>query len=80
MAFLTKHTLTLVFMFFLQPSDILSCPPDSVVSAVLSLLKICSGFSSPAASREVSRNVIGSSKVQKCALETLAALSDSTGK
>lgn len=69
-----------VLMFFLQPSDVLSCPPDSVVSAVLSVLKICSGFSSPAACREVSRNVIGSSKVQKCALETLRALSNSTGK
>ncbi|XP_029706235.1 integrator complex assembly factor BRAT1 isoform X2 [Takifugu rubripes] len=62
-----------------MPSDVLPCPPDSVVSAVLSLLKICSGFSSPTARREVSRNVIGSSKVQKCALETLAALSNSTG-
>lgn len=58
----------------------MSCPPDSIVSAVLSVLKICRGFSSPADCREVSRNVIGSSKVQKCALEALTALSNSPGK
>ncbi|CAF92735.1 unnamed protein product [Tetraodon nigroviridis] len=60
-----------------MPCDMVSCPPDSVVSAVLSVLKICSGFSPPADSRRVSRNVIGSSKVQKCALEALTALSAS---
>lgn len=66
--------------FSLQPSDALSCRPDSVVAAVLSTLKICAGSSSPAARSEVSRNIIGSSRVQRCALEALAAFVNSPGK
>ncbi|XP_029000914.1 BRCA1-associated ATM activator 1 isoform X2 [Betta splendens] len=65
----------------LLPADLLPCPPGLIVTAVLALLSISSGqnsaSSSPTATSctEVSRNVIGSSKVQKCALEALAALS-----
>lgn len=44
------------------------------------MLKICAGFSSPAARSEVSRNIIGSSKVQKCALEALAAFVNNPGR
>ncbi|KAM8773566.1 integrator complex assembly factor BRAT1 [Acanthopagrus schlegelii] len=58
----------------LMPSDVLPCPPDLIVTAVLSLLRICSGVSSSTGCSEVCRNVIGSSKVQKCALEALEAL------
>ncbi|XP_035811567.2 BRCA1-associated ATM activator 1 isoform X2 [Amphiprion ocellaris] len=68
----------------LMAADCLPCPPVLIVTAVLSLLKLCSGdSSSPSSSssgcREVSRNVIGSSKVQKCALDALTALSGSPG-
>ncbi|KAK5899228.1 hypothetical protein CesoFtcFv8_008727 [Champsocephalus esox] len=65
----------------LTPPDVLPCLPVSIVTAVLSLLKICSG-NSPSSSTgcsEVSRNVIGSGKVQKCALEALTTLTSSPG-
>ncbi|CAK6971780.1 BRCA1-associated ATM activator 1 [Scomber scombrus] len=63
------------------PDVLLTCHPAFVVLAVLSLLRICSGdsSSSPTGCREVYRNVIGSGKVQKCALEALTALSSSPG-
>uniref|UniRef100_A0A7N6B5P6 BRCA1-associated ATM activator 1 n=1 Tax=Anabas testudineus TaxID=64144 RepID=A0A7N6B5P6_ANATE len=57
---------------FHQPADVLPCPPGLIVTAVLTLLTICSGHTS--LSSEVFRNVIGSGKVQKCALEALTAL------
>ncbi|XP_040001958.1 BRCA1-associated ATM activator 1 [Xiphias gladius] len=65
----------------LMPPDLLPCPPVLIVTAVLSLLRICSG-DSPSSSTgcpEVFRNVIGSGKVQKCALEALTGLSSSPG-
>ncbi|TMS23479.1 BRCA1-associated ATM activator 1 [Larimichthys crocea] len=63
----------------LMPSDALPCPPDLIVTAVLSLLRICSGISSSAGCSEACRNLIGSGKVQKCALEALTALNNSPG-
>ncbi|XP_042341259.1 BRCA1-associated ATM activator 1 isoform X3 [Plectropomus leopardus] len=64
----------------LMPSDVLPCPPVLIVTAVLSLLRICSGLSSSSSGCiKVCRNVIGSGKVQKCALEALTALSSSPG-
>ncbi|XP_071361622.1 BRCA1-associated ATM activator 1 [Trachinotus anak] len=65
----------------LMPPDLLPCPPALIVTAVLSLLRICSGdsSSSPAGCSEVFRNVIGSGKVQKSALEALTGLSSSPG-
>ncbi|KAM9362562.1 integrator complex assembly factor BRAT1 [Symphorus nematophorus] len=63
----------------LMPSDVVPCPPDLIITAVLSLLKICSGVSSSTGCSEVCRNVIGSGKVQKCALEALTALSSGPG-
>ncbi|KAK2817279.1 hypothetical protein Q5P01_025470 [Channa striata] len=61
----------------LMPPDVLPCPPDLIVTAVLSLLNVCSGHTSLSHTgcNEVFRNVIGSGKVQKCALEALSALS-----
>ncbi|XP_069545818.1 BRCA1-associated ATM activator 1 [Brachyistius frenatus] len=70
----------------LMDRDCLPCPPGLIVTAVLSLLRLCSGdsssssssfSSSSAGSSEVFRNVIGNGKVQKCALEALTALSSS---
>ncbi|XP_029288235.1 integrator complex assembly factor BRAT1 isoform X3 [Cottoperca gobio] len=65
----------------LTPSGVLPCPPVLIITAVLSLLSICSGVSSSSStgSSEVYRNVIGNGKVQKCALEALTALSSSPG-
>ncbi|AWP05272.1 putative BRCA1-associated ATM activator 1 [Scophthalmus maximus] len=63
----------------LMPPDLLPCPLVVIVSAVLSLLRICCGDSSSGGCAEVFRNVIGSGKVQKCALEVLACLSSSPG-
>ncbi|TKS68481.1 BRCA1-associated ATM activator 1 [Collichthys lucidus] len=63
----------------LMPPDVLPCPPDLIVTAVLSLLRICSGISSSAGCSEACRNLIGSGKVQKCALEALTALNNSPG-
>ncbi|XP_068445244.1 BRCA1-associated ATM activator 1 isoform X3 [Clinocottus analis] len=64
----------------LTPSDVLPCPPQLIVTAVLSLLKICTGVSSSSTGcSKVCRNVIGSGKVQKCALEALTALNSSSG-
>ncbi|KAK5865780.1 hypothetical protein PBY51_020022 [Eleginops maclovinus] len=65
----------------LTPPDVLPCPPVSIVTAVLSLLRICSGVfsSSSTGCSEVCRNVIGSGKVQKCALEALTTLTSSPG-
>ncbi|XP_067355227.1 BRCA1-associated ATM activator 1 isoform X2 [Channa argus] len=60
-----------------MPADVLPCPPGVIVTAVLSLLGICSGYTSLSHTgcNVVFRNIIGSGKVQKCALETLTALS-----
>ncbi|KAF1395502.1 hypothetical protein PFLUV_G00012170 [Perca fluviatilis] len=60
---------------------VLPCPPVLIVTAVVSLLRICSGTSSSSSTvcSEVCRNVIGSGKVQKCALEALTALNSSPG-
>jgi len=81
------NSLSLSLSLSSQPSGNLPCPPQLIVTAVLSLLRICSGASSSPSSSsspstgcsEVSRNVIGSGKVQKCALEALTALSSSPG-
>ncbi|KAM7394522.1 hypothetical protein PAMP_021319 [Pampus punctatissimus] len=63
------------------PDVVPTCPPVFVVLAVLSLLRICSGDSSSSTGcRDVYRNIIGSGKVQKCALEALTALSSIPGK
>ncbi|XP_068607468.1 BRCA1-associated ATM activator 1 [Brachionichthys hirsutus] len=56
----------------LMPADFLPCAPGLTVGAVLSLLKVCSGV--PSSAGEAGRNVIGSVKVQKRALEALTAL------
>lgn len=69
---ITSLSLSLSLSFH-QPADVLPCPPGLIVTAVLTLLTICSGHTS--LSSEVFRNVIGSGKVQKCALEALTALS-----
>uniref|UniRef100_A0A3B3DT08 BRCA1-associated ATM activator 1 n=1 Tax=Oryzias melastigma TaxID=30732 RepID=A0A3B3DT08_ORYME len=63
----------------LMAPDCRPCPPASVVGAVLSLLRLCSGLSPPSVAGCVTvfRNVTGSGKVQKCALEALSALSSS---
>ncbi|KAM7419582.1 hypothetical protein PAMA_016607 [Pampus argenteus] len=63
------------------PDVVPTCPPVFVVLAVLSLLRICSGDSSSSSTscRDVYRNIIGSGKVQKCALEALTALSSIPG-
>ncbi|XP_037830668.1 BRCA1-associated ATM activator 1 isoform X2 [Kryptolebias marmoratus] len=61
--------------------DCLPCSPAEIVSAVLSVLRLCSG-DSPSSSpgcAEVLRNVTGSGRVQKCALDALSALSSSSG-
>ncbi|GAA6229619.1 BRCA1-associated ATM activator 1 [Lates japonicus] len=73
--------LTNTSQIILMPPDVLPCPPVLIVTAVLSLLRICSGDSSclSAGCAEVFRNVIGSGKVQKCALEALTGLSSSPG-
>ncbi|XP_078147128.1 integrator complex assembly factor BRAT1 isoform X2 [Centroberyx gerrardi] len=65
----------------LMPPDFLPCPPVLIVTAVLSLLRICSGHApSPSiGSSKACRNVIGCGKVQKCGLEALTALSTSPG-
>ncbi|XP_031165470.1 BRCA1-associated ATM activator 1 isoform X2 [Sander lucioperca] len=65
----------------LTPPGVLPCPPVLIVTAVVSLLRICSGSSSSSSTgcSEVCRNVIGSGKVQKCALEALTALNSSPG-
>uniref|UniRef100_A0A146VV03 BRCA1-associated ATM activator 1 n=1 Tax=Fundulus heteroclitus TaxID=8078 RepID=A0A146VV03_FUNHE len=59
--------------------DRLPCPQSLVVRAVLSLLRLCRGdcSSSSAGCVGVFRYVTGSSKVQKCAMEALSALSKS---
>ncbi|KAF7662673.1 hypothetical protein LDENG_00230250 [Lucifuga dentata] len=65
----------------LMPSDFLPCRPVSVITAVLSLLRMCSGHAPPSTRdcKEICRNVIRSGKLQKCALEALTALSNSPG-
>ncbi|CAB1436271.1 unnamed protein product [Pleuronectes platessa] len=65
----------------LMPGDLLPCPPVSILTAVLSLLRIVSGDSSSLSSgcSEVFRNLVGSGKVQKCSLEVLTGLSSSPG-
>nr|XP_020469966.1 BRCA1-associated ATM activator 1 isoform X2 [Monopterus albus] len=65
----------------LMPADFLPCPPVTIVTAVLSLLRVCSGHvsSSCTGCTEVFRNVIGSGKVQRCALDALTAFSCSPG-
>nr|XP_019958673.1 PREDICTED: BRCA1-associated ATM activator 1 isoform X1 [Paralichthys olivaceus] len=65
----------------LMPPDLLPCPPVLIITAVLSLLRIGSGDCSSSSSgcSEVFRNLVGSGKVQKCALEVLTGLSSSPG-
>ncbi|KAM7009330.1 integrator complex assembly factor BRAT1 [Tautogolabrus adspersus] len=65
----------------LLPSGLLPCPPTLIITAVLSLMRICRGVSTSSSSgcSEVCRNVIGSGKVQKCALEALTFLSNNPG-
>uniref|UniRef100_A0A3P9M847 BRCA1-associated ATM activator 1 n=1 Tax=Oryzias latipes TaxID=8090 RepID=A0A3P9M847_ORYLA len=60
--------------------DCRPCPPAVVVAAVLALLRLCRGLSPPSLNGCVAvfRNVTGSGKVQKCALEALSALSSSS--
>ncbi|KAM4750392.1 integrator complex assembly factor BRAT1 [Anableps anableps] len=73
--------LTNIPQITLMASDCLPCPQRRIVSAVLSLLRLCCGdaSSSSAGCVEVVRFVTGSSRVQKCALEALSALSKSPG-
>lgn len=73
------HTKTLS-LFSYQPSDILTCPPGHIVTAVLSVLKLASGMLPPAGSGELSRHIMHCGRVQKCALEALIALGSSPGK
>ncbi|CAL8331944.1 unnamed protein product [Merluccius merluccius] len=56
-------------------------PIGSLVTVVLSLLRICSGQapSSPIGSAKACRNLIGCGKVQRCSLEALMALAVSPG-
>lgn len=64
-----------------QPPHLLPAPPDAVVAAVLWLLRISSGDGVTSNGRtEVFKNIVGSSKVQKCALEALTAFSCSPGR
>ncbi|XP_028261952.1 integrator complex assembly factor BRAT1 isoform X2 [Parambassis ranga] len=65
----------------LLASDCLPCPPVLIVTAVLLVLRLCSGDSSSSSAGccEVFRNIIGSGKVQKYALEALTALHSSPG-
>nr|XP_061779036.1 BRCA1-associated ATM activator 1-like [Nerophis lumbriciformis] len=63
----------------LMPPDVLPCPPASIVLAVVSLLRACSGHHSSGCSDEAFRCLLASGKVQKCALEVLASLSSSPG-
>ncbi len=78
--YVTKTKITISLFFSPQPSGVLPCPPDLVVTAVLLLLKLCSGTSSSTGCSEVNRNIIGSGRVQKSALEALTALSSCPGK
>uniref|UniRef100_A0A1A8IRP1 BRCA1-associated ATM activator 1 n=3 Tax=Nothobranchius kuhntae TaxID=321403 RepID=A0A1A8IRP1_NOTKU len=64
----------------LMDPDCLPCPPVLIVSAVLSLLRLCNGDgSSSSGCAEAGRNLIVSGKVQKCALDVLSVLSNSSG-
>ncbi|XP_026159148.1 integrator complex assembly factor BRAT1 isoform X2 [Mastacembelus armatus] len=65
----------------LMSAGCLPCPPVLIATAVLLLLRVCNGHipSSSTGCTEVFRNVIGSGKVQKCALEALATLNSSPG-
>ncbi|XP_036397967.1 BRCA1-associated ATM activator 1 [Megalops cyprinoides] len=55
------------------PMDI---PVQSLIQSVIIVLKVCVGMSfSSSPSNSVLRNLIGCSRVQKCALDTLASLS-----
>ncbi|XP_065812203.1 BRCA1-associated ATM activator 1 isoform X3 [Labrus bergylta] len=65
----------------LVPSGLLPCPPALIITAVLSLMRICRGVSTSSSSGcgDICRNVIGSGKVQKCALDALTFLSSSPG-
>lgn len=78
----SRLTWVSLFLSLHQPSGVLPCSSALIITAVLSLLRICSGVSSSSSTgcSEVCRNVIGSGKVQKCALEALTALSSSPGK
>uniref|UniRef100_A0A3Q3EGU8 BRCA1 associated ATM activator 1 n=1 Tax=Labrus bergylta TaxID=56723 RepID=A0A3Q3EGU8_9LABR len=69
-------------LFFPQPSGLLPCPPALIITAVLSLMRICRGVSTSSSSGcgDICRNVIGSGKVQKCALDALTFLSSSPGE
>uniref|UniRef100_A0A672GJ45 BRCA1-associated ATM activator 1 n=1 Tax=Salarias fasciatus TaxID=181472 RepID=A0A672GJ45_SALFA len=56
------------------------CPPPVIVAAVVSSLRLCSGdsSSSPAGCSEAFRNIVGNKKVQKCGLEALIGLTNSS--
>ncbi|XP_047221733.1 BRCA1-associated ATM activator 1 isoform X1 [Girardinichthys multiradiatus] len=71
--------LTNIPQITLLAPDCLPCPQRRIVSAVLSLLKLCCGdtSSSSAGCVGVFRFVTGSSKIQKCSMEALSALSKS---
>ncbi|MEQ2181026.1 hypothetical protein GOODEAATRI_007145 [Goodea atripinnis] len=75
----TSLPASLCWMKTPQAPDCLPCPQRRIVSAVLSLLKLCCGdtSSSSAGCVGVFRFVTGSSKVQKCSMEALSALSKS---
>uniref|UniRef100_A0A3P9JAS9 BRCA1-associated ATM activator 1 n=1 Tax=Oryzias latipes TaxID=8090 RepID=A0A3P9JAS9_ORYLA len=66
-------------LFLSQAPDCRPCPPAVVVAAVLALLRLCRGLSPPSLNGCVAvfRNVTGSGKVQKCALEALSMLQKS---
>ncbi|XP_028314827.1 integrator complex assembly factor BRAT1 isoform X2 [Gouania willdenowi] len=64
----------------LDPS-FLPCSLDVIISSILLMLRLCSGdtLSVSSGCSGAVRNVIGSSKVKKCALEALMSVSSSPG-
>ncbi|KAM9792183.1 integrator complex assembly factor BRAT1 [Neosynchiropus ocellatus] len=62
-----------------QPADVLPCPPAAIVLALVALLRICVGESA-SGDKDVFRNLVGSARVQKCALEALRRLSGAAGE
>ncbi|XP_077461556.1 integrator complex assembly factor BRAT1 isoform X2 [Stigmatopora argus] len=74
-----RSTPQLVFM----PADVLPCPPTMIVLSVVTLLRICSGATSPTLlsgfKKENFKCIVSSRKVQKCALEMLFSLSGTPG-
>ncbi|XP_077574840.1 integrator complex assembly factor BRAT1 [Stigmatopora nigra] len=74
-----RSTPQLVFM----PADVLPCPPTMIVLSVVTLLRTCSGATSPTLlsgfKKENFKCIVSSRKVQKCALEMLVSLSGTPG-